>query len=97
MTDKAFHGVFPYLVSPIRYDGAVDRGVLGRLCDDLIEAGAGNDTILAGDGDDETPTLDAEVGRCGGYVGDGLDAELTGGTGHTQCNFTSIGDQNFTE
>jgi 4-hydroxy-tetrahydrodipicolinate synthase len=39
MTDKAFHGVFPYLVSPIRDDGAVDRAVLGRLCDDLIAAG----------------------------------------------------------
>jgi 4-hydroxy-tetrahydrodipicolinate synthase len=31
-----FHGVFPYLVSPVDADGNVRTGVLGRLCDDLI-------------------------------------------------------------
>ncbi len=36
---NAFHGVFPYLVSPIRPDGDVDAEVLTRLCDDLISAG----------------------------------------------------------
>lgn len=36
---KPFHGVFPYLVSPIRPDGEVDAEVLARLCDDLIGAG----------------------------------------------------------
>lgn len=37
--DPRFHGVFPYLVSPIRPDGRVDDAVLSRLCDDLIAAG----------------------------------------------------------
>ena len=39
MTASPFHGVFPYLVSPIRPNGEVDAEVLARLCDDLIEAG----------------------------------------------------------
>ena len=34
-----FPGVMPYLVSPIKPDGAVDEAVLGRLCDDLIKQG----------------------------------------------------------
>src|ERR1700694_4855757 len=34
-----FHGVFPYLVSPIDPDGHIRTGVLGRLCDDLIKSG----------------------------------------------------------
>jgi 4-hydroxy-tetrahydrodipicolinate synthase len=37
MTD--FHGVFPYLVSPLDGDGTIQTDVLGRLCDDLIKAG----------------------------------------------------------
>ena len=51
MTDKAFHGVFPYLVSPIRDDGAVDRAVLGRLSDDLIAAGVHGLTPLGSTGE----------------------------------------------
>ncbi len=39
MSHGDFHGVFPYLVSPIRPDGDVDAEVLTRLCDDLIAAG----------------------------------------------------------
>ncbi|CAG0962652.1 4-hydroxy-tetrahydrodipicolinate synthase [Burkholderiales bacterium] len=39
MSDGEFHGVFPYLVSPIRESGEVDDAVLARLCDDLIGAG----------------------------------------------------------
>jgi 4-hydroxy-tetrahydrodipicolinate synthase len=35
----AFHGVFPYLVSPIDASGDVKAGVLAQLCDDLIAAG----------------------------------------------------------
>lgn len=35
----AFHGVFPYLVSPIDASGEVKSDVLARLCDDLIAAG----------------------------------------------------------
>ena len=34
-----FHGVFPYLVSPIGPDGRVLDNVLSRLCDDLIQKG----------------------------------------------------------
>ncbi len=34
-----FHGVFPYLVSPVDASGAVRTGVLARLCDDLIKSG----------------------------------------------------------
>jgi 4-hydroxy-tetrahydrodipicolinate synthase len=33
------HGVLPYLVSPVAADGQVQRDVLGRLVDHLIEAG----------------------------------------------------------
>src|SRR3954463_32505 len=34
-----FHGVFPYLVSPVDASGQVRTDVLGRLCDDLITSG----------------------------------------------------------
>jgi 4-hydroxy-tetrahydrodipicolinate synthase len=34
-----FHGVFPYLVSPIHASGKVDSAVLGRLCEELIGTG----------------------------------------------------------
>jgi 4-hydroxy-tetrahydrodipicolinate synthase len=34
-----FHGVFPYLVSPVDASGQIRTVVLGRLCDDLIAAG----------------------------------------------------------
>ncbi len=33
------HGVFPYLVTPIDAAGRIKTDVLGKLCDDLIEAG----------------------------------------------------------
>ena len=39
MSAGDFHGVFPYLVSPILASGEVDDAVLARLCDDLIGAG----------------------------------------------------------
>ncbi|MFA7665258.1 MAG: dihydrodipicolinate synthase family protein [Burkholderiaceae bacterium] len=34
-----FHGVYPYLVSPVTAEGEIDAPVLARLVDDLIEAG----------------------------------------------------------
>ena len=34
-----FHGVFPYLVSPIDASGKIREAVLARLCDDLIKSG----------------------------------------------------------
>ena len=39
MAEQSFHGVFPYLVSPVDADGRVMEGVLARLCDDLIAKG----------------------------------------------------------
>lgn len=50
-TTASFHGVFPYLVSPIRPDGAVDDEVLSRLCDDLIKAGVHGLTPLGSTGE----------------------------------------------
>ncbi len=49
MTD--FHGVFPYLASPIDPDGTIRSGVLGRLCDDLIHAGVHGLTPLGSTGE----------------------------------------------
>src|ERR1700694_5832907 len=34
-----FHGVFPYLVSPVDASGHIRTEVLGRLCDDLVKSG----------------------------------------------------------
>ncbi len=49
MTD--FHGVFPYLVSPIDGNGQIRTEVLGRLCDDLIKAGVHGLTPLGSTGE----------------------------------------------
>lgn len=46
-----FHGVFPYLVSPIDPSGQIRTEVLGRLCDDLIEAGVHGLTPLGSTGE----------------------------------------------
>ena len=46
-----FHGVFPYLVSPVDADGKVRSSVLGRLCDDLIKAGVHGLTPLGSTGE----------------------------------------------
>jgi len=46
-----FHGVFPYLVTPLDPDGNVRRDVLGRLCDDLIHAGVHGLTPLGSTGE----------------------------------------------
>ena len=51
MTASPFHGVFPYLVSPIRTDGEVDADVLARLCGDLIDAGVHGLTPLGSTGE----------------------------------------------
>jgi 4-hydroxy-tetrahydrodipicolinate synthase len=47
----SFHGVFPYLVSPMRGDGSVDAAMLGRLCGHLIEAGVHGLTPLGSTGE----------------------------------------------
>jgi 4-hydroxy-tetrahydrodipicolinate synthase len=46
-----FHGVFPYLVSPVDADGKVRTDVLGLLCDDLIKAGVHGLTPLGSTGE----------------------------------------------
>ncbi len=46
-----FHGVFPYLVSPIDADGRIKTDVLSRLCDDLIKAGVHGLTPLGSTGE----------------------------------------------
>jgi 4-hydroxy-tetrahydrodipicolinate synthase len=46
-----FHGVFPYLVSPVDAGGKVRREVLGRLCDDLIKSGVHGLTPLGSTGE----------------------------------------------
>ena len=49
MTD--FHGVFPYLVSPVDANGQIRTEVLGRLCDDLIGSGVHGLTPLGSTGE----------------------------------------------
>ena len=46
-----FHGVFPYLVSPVDTDGEVRRDVLARLCDDLVKSGVHGLTPLGSTGE----------------------------------------------
>ncbi len=46
-----FHGVFPYLVSPVEADGRIRTDVLGRLCDDLIKSGVHGLTPLGSTGE----------------------------------------------
>lgn len=51
MSAAGLHGVFPYLVSPVRDSGEVDAPVLARLCDDLIQAGVHGLTPLGSTGE----------------------------------------------
>jgi 4-hydroxy-tetrahydrodipicolinate synthase len=46
-----FHGVFPYLVSPVDADGQIRVEVLGRLCDDLVKSGVHGLTPLGSTGE----------------------------------------------
>jgi 4-hydroxy-tetrahydrodipicolinate synthase len=46
-----FHGVFPYLVSPIDAAGTIREHVLARLCDDLIKSGVHGLTPLGSTGE----------------------------------------------
>ena len=50
-TQTAFHGVFPYLVSPVDAAGEVKAEVLARLCEDLIAAGVHGLTPLGSTGE----------------------------------------------
>src|ERR1051326_8585963 len=46
-----FHGVFPYLVSPVDADGNIRTAVLAKLCDDLIGCGVHGLTPLGSTGE----------------------------------------------
>jgi 4-hydroxy-tetrahydrodipicolinate synthase len=46
-----FHGVFPYLVSPVDASGQIRGDVLARLCDDLIGCGVHGLTPLGSTGE----------------------------------------------
>jgi 4-hydroxy-tetrahydrodipicolinate synthase len=46
-----FHGVFPYVVSPVLASGEVDARVLARLCGDLVQAGVHGLTPLGSTGE----------------------------------------------
>ncbi len=70
-----FHGVFPYLVSPVDADGKVRTDVLGRLCDDLIKAGVHGLTPLGStgefaylDGEQRTAVVKATIEAAQGRV-----------------------------
>lgn len=49
--ETSFHGVFPYLVSPIDAAGEVKADVLTKLCEDLIAAGVHGLTPLGSTGE----------------------------------------------
>jgi dihydrodipicolinate synthase/N-acetylneuraminate lyase len=51
MSEARFHGVFPYIVSPVHETGEVNTDVLARLCDDLIKAGVHGLTPLGSTGE----------------------------------------------
>jgi len=51
MNEAHFHGVFPYIVSPILENGEVNADVLTHLCNDLIEAGVHGLTPLGSTGE----------------------------------------------
>jgi len=51
VTMPDFHGVFPYLVSPIDAAGRIKADVLGKLSDDLIKAGVHGLTPLGSTGE----------------------------------------------
>ena len=51
MSEARFHGVFPYVVSPVHETGEVDADVLARLCDDLVKAGVHGITPLGSTGE----------------------------------------------
>lgn len=51
MSEAGFHGVFPYLVSPVDAAGEVKADVLAQLCDDLIRAGVHGLTPLGSTGE----------------------------------------------
>lgn len=51
MSETHFHGVFPYVVSPVLESGEVNAEILARLCDDLVKAGVHGLTPLGSTGE----------------------------------------------
>jgi 4-hydroxy-tetrahydrodipicolinate synthase len=51
MSTNQFHGVFPYIVSPLNPAGDISEDVLTRLCEDLITAGVHGLTPLGSTGE----------------------------------------------
>lgn len=51
MNEADFHGVFPYIVSPVHASGEINAPVLARLCDDFIKAGVHGLTPLGSTGE----------------------------------------------
>ncbi|MBE0584082.1 MAG: dihydrodipicolinate synthase family protein, partial [Desulfofustis sp.] len=51
MNQDHFHGVFPYIVSPVSPSGEIIEDILVRLCDDLIAAGIHGLTPLGSTGE----------------------------------------------
>jgi dihydrodipicolinate synthase/N-acetylneuraminate lyase len=51
VADTSFHGVFPYLVSPVSPSGEIISDVLDRLCKDLVAAGVHGLTSLGSTGE----------------------------------------------
>lgn len=46
-----FHGIIPYLVTPLDAEGRIEAGVMAALCDDLIAAGVHGLTPLGSTGE----------------------------------------------
>ena len=51
MTKEDFHGVFPYLVSPVDVSGEIKCNVLAQICEDLIGTGVHGLTPLGSTGE----------------------------------------------
>jgi nucleoside-diphosphate-sugar epimerase len=51
MTEASFHGVFPYLVSPVDSAGRIKTAVLRQLVDHLVRAGVHGLTALGSTGE----------------------------------------------
>jgi 4-hydroxy-tetrahydrodipicolinate synthase len=75
MGEGGFHGVFPYVVSPVGESGEVKADVLGRLCDDLVKAGVHGLTPLGSTGEfaylawpQRRRVVEVVIGAAGGRV-----------------------------
>ena len=62
-----FHGVFPYLVSPVDANGQIRTEVLGRLCDDLIKSGVHGLTPLGSTGEFAYLNNEQRIARGAGH------------------------------